>query len=76
MRVGCDAAQVADTVAQHLSVIVNSEVEVTLEIHATLPEPASEKLVRNVAGNCTMLKFKPFSFEPDWFACWLQQTSR
>ena len=65
MRVGRDAAQVADAVIQHLSGIVGAEVEVTLEVSARLPEAASEKLVRDVTENCTTLKFRTQGFEPE-----------
>ena len=65
MRVGRDAAQIADAVVQHLSGIVGAEVEITLEIQAKLPEPATEKLVRDVTENCATLKFKSHGFEPE-----------
>src|SRR5262249_43969979 len=52
LRLGRDASQIAEEVVQHLTRIVGSEVEITLEIRAELPEQASEKLVRDVTENC------------------------
>ena len=47
LRLGRDAARIAEEVVQHLSGIVGAEVEVTLEITANLPDAASEKLIRD-----------------------------
>lgn len=63
IRLGRDAGRIAEEVVQHLSGIVGAEVEVTLEIHCNLPEPASEKLVRDVTENCRTLKFTDYGFE-------------
>src|SRR5262249_8724550 len=51
LRLGRDASAIAEEVVQHLTRIVGSEVEITLEIRAELPEQASEKLVRDVTEN-------------------------
>src|SRR5207247_171721 len=45
LRLGRDAARIAEEVVQHLSGIVAANVEITLEIHADLPDGASDKLV-------------------------------
>jgi hypothetical protein len=42
---------------------VGVQVEITLEIHADLPEGASEKLIRDVTENCRTLRFKDYGFE-------------
>jgi hypothetical protein len=42
---------------------MGAQVEITLEIHADLPEGASDKLVRDVIENCRTLRFDPFGFE-------------
>jgi hypothetical protein len=65
LRLGRDAAQIAEEVVQHLTRIIDARVEITLEIQANLPEGASEKLVRDVTENCRTLKFKDYGFEED-----------
>ena len=47
-RVGRDAGQIADEVISHLSGLVGSEVRVTLEIDAEIPDGAPENVVRTV----------------------------
>jgi hypothetical protein len=63
VRLGRDAARIAEEVVQHLSSIVGAEVQVTLDVQVELPERASEKLVRDVTENCRTLKFVDFGFE-------------
>ncbi len=63
IRLGRDAARIAEEVVQHLSAIVGANVEITIEIQADLPEGASEKLVRDVTENCRTLRFTSFGFE-------------
>ena len=65
MRLGRAAAQIAQEVIQHLTSLVGADVEITLEIQATLPDGASEKLVRDVTENCRTLKFTDYGFEKD-----------
>ena len=62
-RVGRDAGQIADEVIAHLSGIVGSEVSVTLEIHAEIPDGAPENVVRTVTENSQTLKFESHGFE-------------
>jgi hypothetical protein len=63
VRLGRDAAQIAEEVVQHLTRIVGAQIAITLEIHAELPEGASDKLVRDVTENCRTLRFDTFGFE-------------
>jgi hypothetical protein len=49
-RVGRDAGRIADEVISHLTAIVNSEVKVTLEIEAHVPNGFPEKTVWTVTG--------------------------
>lgn len=63
IRMGRDAARIAEEVVQHLTGLVGANVEVTLEIHAELPDGAADKLVRDVTENCRTLKFSTFGFE-------------
>ncbi len=65
LRLGRDAGQIAEEVVQHLTRIVGAQVEIALEIHADLPEGASEKLVRDVTENCRTLKFTDYGFEEE-----------
>ncbi len=63
LRLGRDASQIAEEIVQHLTRVVGSQVEITLEIRADLPDGASEKLVRDVTENCRTLRFKSYGFE-------------
>jgi len=58
-----DATAVIEEVAQHLSGLLGTRVEITMEIHADLPEGAPEHIVRTVTENCRTLKFTNFGFE-------------
>ena len=62
-RVGRDAGQIADEVISHLSGLVGSEVTVTLEIDAEIPEGAPENVVRTVTENSRTLRFASHGFE-------------
>jgi len=64
-RVGRDASQIADAVVQHLTGLIGSEVTVTFEIEAKLPDGATENIVRTVTENCRTLRFQQFGFEED-----------
>jgi len=65
LRVGRDASRIADEVIQHLSKYVGSNLEVTLEIRAELPDGATEKTIRDVTENCRTLRFNSFGFEEE-----------
>ncbi len=62
-RVGRDASRIADEVIAHLAGQVGSEVTVTLEIEAKLPDGASDQIVRTVTENSRTLKFTSHEFE-------------
>jgi predicted AAA+ superfamily ATPase len=63
IRMGRDAAKIAEEVVQHLTGLVGANVEISLEIHADLPDGAGDKLARDVTENCRTLKFTTFGFE-------------
>lgn len=63
IRMGRDAAKIAEEVVQHITGLVGANVEITLEIHADLPDGAGDKLVRDVTENCRTLRFSNFGFE-------------
>jgi len=58
-----DATAVIEEVAQHLSGLLGTRVEITMEIHADLPEGTPEHIVHTVTENCRTLKFTNYGFE-------------
>jgi predicted AAA+ superfamily ATPase len=62
-RVGRDASRIADEVIAHLAGQVGAEVTVNLEIEASLPDGASDQIVRTVTENSRTLKFTSHGFE-------------
>ena len=62
-RVGRDASQVADEVIAHLESLVGSEVRLTLEIEAVIPDGAPEHVIRTVTENSRSLNFDDSGFE-------------
>ena len=60
-----DATAVIQEVVQHLSGLLGAKVEVTVEVHADLPQGAPEHVVRTVTENCRTLKFTSFGFEEE-----------
>ncbi len=65
LRLGRDAAQIAEEIVKHLSRVVGSNVEITIEIKADLAEGANDKLVHDVTENCRTLKFGDYGFEEE-----------
>lgn len=63
IRVGSDAGKIAEEVISHLTGLVRADVVVTLEISASLPDGASDQVVRTVTENCRTLKFESQGFE-------------
>ncbi|MCZ7570815.1 MAG: Swt1 family HEPN domain-containing protein [Ardenticatenaceae bacterium] len=64
-RAGRDASRIAEEVIAHLAGQVGAAVTVTLEIEASLPEGASDQLVRIVTENSRTLKFTSHGFESE-----------
>lgn len=62
-RVGRDAGRIAEEIIAHLAGQVGADVTVTLEIEATLPDGATEQIVRTVTENSRTLKFSNHGFE-------------
>ncbi len=62
-RVGRDAGRIADEVIAHLEGLVGSNVKVTLEIAAAVPEGVPDHVVRIVLENGRTLKFDSQGFE-------------
>jgi hypothetical protein len=63
VRAGTDAGKIADEVISHLAYLANADVTVTLEVSATLPDGASDDVVRTVTENCRTFKFESQGFE-------------
>jgi predicted AAA+ superfamily ATPase len=64
-RVGRDAGRIGDEVIAHLVGLMGSDVKVTLEIEAELPNGAPDTVVRTVTENSRTLKFTSHGFEED-----------
>ena len=64
-RVGRDAGRIADEVIAHLVGLVGSNVTVTLEIEAEIPNGAPDNVVRTVTENSRTLKFTSQGFEKE-----------
>ena len=62
-RVGKDASQIADEVIAHLAGLMGSEVRLTLEIEADIPDGAPEHVKRTVTENSRNLNFDDSGFE-------------
>ncbi|MDE1878099.1 MAG: ATP-binding protein [Thaumarchaeota archaeon] len=62
-KLGTDAGKVAEEIVQHLKALVDSRVEINLEINAEAPHGIPDNIVRTIAENCKTLKFKHFDFE-------------
>lgn len=64
-RLSSSAGQVGDEIVQHLKALLGSDVEITLEIHATVPEGIPDNVVRTISENAATLKFDQFGFEEE-----------
>jgi len=62
-RMGRDAGQIAEEVIQHLSTLPGSELDITLEIQARIPEGVPENIARIITENCNTLHFDEHEFE-------------
>lgn len=65
LKVSSSAGQIADEVVKHLAGLVDAEVEVVLEVRATVPGGFPDTVVRTVSENARTLKFQAFEFEED-----------
>jgi predicted AAA+ superfamily ATPase len=62
-RAARDVGKIAEEVLQHLTVLPNSKVKVTIEIEADIPDGVAEDTQRVVMENCQTLKFRNQGFE-------------
>ena len=64
-RVGRDAGKIAEEVISHITGLVGSDVKITLEIDATIPNGVPDNIVRTVTENSRALNFKIHGFEKE-----------
>ncbi|WHZ23044.1 MAG: hypothetical protein OJF47_002156 [Nitrospira sp.] len=64
-RVGRDAGRIGDEVIAHLVGLMGSDVKVTLEIEAEIPNGTPDNVVRTVTENSRTLKFTNQGFEEE-----------
>jgi hypothetical protein len=64
-RVGRDAGRIGDEVIAHLVGLMGSDVKVTFEIEAEIPNGVPDNVVRTVTENSRTLKFTHHGFEQD-----------
>ena len=57
-----DIGKIANEILQHLTVLPNSNVKVTDEIEADVPNGVDDAMQRVVTENCQTLKFKDHGF--------------
>jgi hypothetical protein len=62
-RLGRDGGRIAQEVVAHLSALIGTEVEVTIEVRATNAEGFPDEVVRIVSENTTSLRFRTHGFE-------------
>ncbi|EQD42077.1 hypothetical protein B1B_14219 [mine drainage metagenome] len=63
LRISRDAAQIAEEIVQRLAGVVDTDVEVTVEIQARTAEGFPSEVVRAVSENGQTLKLDSFGFE-------------
>jgi hypothetical protein len=63
MRVGHDAAKIAEQIVRCLTSVIGADVEVTLDIQAHIPDGASPELARTNTKNYRALKLADHGFE-------------
>src|SRR6185437_12321087 len=64
-RIGRDAGRIGDEVIAHLVGLMGSDVKVTLEIEAEIPNGAPDSIVRTVTENSRTLKYTSQGFEEE-----------
>jgi hypothetical protein len=64
-RVGRDAGRIAEEVIAHIAALTGTQVTVTLEIEAEVPDGTPERVVRIVTENSRTLRFTSHGFETE-----------
>ncbi len=60
-----DVGQIADEVIQHLTSLVDADVDITLEIQVRIPTGVPDNVIRTLSENCRVLKFETQAFESE-----------
>jgi len=60
-----EAGKIMDEVVKHLTTLYGANVQVTLEIQASIPNGVPEGTVSTVEENCRTLRFEGFGFEEE-----------
>lgn len=63
LRLSRDVGQVSEAVLQHLMGLVDAELEITIDINASVSDGIPESVQRTVNENCRTLKFVSHEFE-------------
>ncbi len=64
-RLASRSKEIADAIVQHLTSLVGTNVRITIEISADIPDGVPEHVVRTVTENSRTLKFDQAGFEDD-----------
>jgi hypothetical protein len=64
-RLASRSKDIADAIVQHLTSLVGTNVRITIEISADIPDGAPEHVVRTVTENSRTLKFDQAGFEEE-----------
>ncbi|MCO7126065.1 hypothetical protein NIE88_09780 [Sporolactobacillus shoreicorticis] len=62
-RINRDVSRLVDEIINHLTSIDGSDVEISLEVNATVKEGIPQNTVRTVSENCRTLKVTDFGFD-------------
>jgi predicted AAA+ superfamily ATPase len=65
VRMGKSAGNIAEEIVAHLGALLNSDVKVTLEIEANIPDGIPDNIIRTVTENAKSLKFDTQGFEEE-----------
>jgi hypothetical protein len=62
MHISRDIGKISEEIIQHLTSLINSQVTITLDIDATVPEGFTDEKRRVLSENCAVLKFEDSGF--------------
>jgi len=65
IRLGTDAGRIADEIVSHLAGLIDSDVQVVLEINAEVASGIPDDVIRILSENCNTLKFISHEFEEE-----------
>lgn len=65
LRLRRDVGQIADEVIQHLTSLVDADIDIVLEIQVRVPSGVPENVLRTVTENCRVLRFETQEFDSE-----------